>query len=175
MGANISNHGGEKKILIVGLPGCGKTSIMKQLKLDPVASEQQDYQVLKARKASFGKLEFTIFNLDENQQDVWPHLYSNNFALIFVVDATSSEEGLDKASSLLHQMVHHTKLSHSNVLIYANKMDHPNAGAPSFLSEKLRINSIQQHHLFQPCTAMTDGAGIATGLEWLTERMKAKQ
>ena len=98
------------------------------------------------------------------------NLYANNFALIFVVDATL--EGLDKASSMLHQMLLHPKLSHSNVLIYANKMDHPYSGASSFLSDKLRIDSIKQPHLFQPCTAMGDGAGIATGLEWLTERMK---
>jgi len=168
MTATFFNRGGVKKILIVGYPGCGKAFIMKQLKIDPT----QDFQVL---KAAFRRLEFNIFHLDENQQDVWSDLFANNFALVFVVDATSSKEGLDQASSLLHQMVHHPELSHSYILIYANNMDHPNAGTSSFLSEKLRIDSIQQPHHFQPCTATSDGERIDTGLEWLIERMKATQ
>ena len=77
----------QKGILVLGLAGSGKTTILNKLNLGEVVAStpSPDFTI---EELSFNKITFQAWDLGKPNQnsDLWRHLYPSAHGIIFVVD-----------------------------------------------------------------------------------------
>ena len=151
MGCCSKRTDSDVRILMIGLEGAGKTTILYQLKNGEKVKtiptigfnvETIDYQ----------GLNFTV--QDVGGQDkirvLWKHYYRNTDGLIFVVDS-SDRENLDQAAEELEKMVAEEELIFCPILVFANKQDLNSALPPGHVTEVLKMgkNIEEENGLFK--------------------------
>lgn len=99
------------------------------------------------------------------------HYFSGTDALIFVVDSNDRER-FGEAREELFKVLNDPDMPNPVVLVYANKMDLPGAATASAISDALSLHELKHTWYIQPSSAVT-GNGIAEGLEWLSDQIKA--
>ena len=155
------------RILMVGLDGAGKTSILYQLKMAELVKtiptigfnvEQLDYKGLK----------FTIWDVggQDKIRILWKHYYQNTDGLIFVVDSNDRDR-IDDAAEELKKMLAEEELKDCCVLIMANKQDLNGALAPNEVTEKLGMGQLKGRQWLVQGTSATSGQGLKEGLDWM--------
>ena len=75
-------------------------------------------------------------------RSLWQHYYDNTQGLIYVVDSADAER-LEEARESLHMILQEEAMRDVPVLIYANKMDLPNAMSVPQLSERLGLLNLR--------------------------------
>ncbi|CAD8175676.1 unnamed protein product [Paramecium pentaurelia] len=78
------------KIVIVGLEGSGKTSILQYLK-NGKFTESQPTIGLNVETIQFKARHYLIFDVGGKVRTLWSHYYENLDGLVFVIDTTDSE------------------------------------------------------------------------------------
>eukprot|EP01060_Flectonema_neradi_P002921 TRINITY_DN1182_c3_g1_i1.p1 TRINITY_DN1182_c3_g1~~TRINITY_DN1182_c3_g1_i1.p1 ORF type:complete len:198 (+),score=15.88 TRINITY_DN1182_c3_g1_i1:49-594(+) len=164
----------QTNILMVGLDGAGKTTILYKLKLD------QDIQTTPTIGFNLETIRYRNMKLvirDVGGQDrlrrLWRQYYEGTHAVVFVVDSNDTDR-LETARSELHKLMEDDHLRDAVVLVYANKQDQPKALSPPELQSELGIQEIQSRgfNIFlQPSTAITC-EGIYEGLDWLAKALR---
>lgn len=85
-----NGKGGKRKIVMIGLDGAGKTSVLNQLKvsrfMDTVPTIGLNIETI-----SYKNVEFLVFDVGGKVRSLWSHYYDNLDAVIFVVDSTDKE------------------------------------------------------------------------------------
>ncbi|CAB3373141.1 Hypothetical predicted protein [Cloeon dipterum] len=135
----------EKKILVLGLESCGKSSILAQFTAP---------QSTKSAIANVTPTEgFNAVNLINNGVSLkiyelgggakvrlyWDNYLQDTDVLIFVVDSTQPTA---KAAIELKRLLGDERLSHAPVLIFANKQDKADALTPEQVEVALDLQSI---------------------------------
>ena len=163
----------ETKILMVGLDGAGKTTILYKLKLDQVVSttptigfnlELVEYRNLKLLIRDVGG--------QDRLRQLWQHYYEESDGIIFVVDSSDGDR-IPAAKKELERLLEDATLQRCVVLVYANKQDLPGAlGAPA-LSEALGVPAIQGRgfNVFVQAAVATEGDGVFEGLDFLANAL----
>lgn len=100
------------------------------------------------------------------------HYYQGTDALVFVVDS-SDRDRLAEASDELHKILTEDSMAHPVVLVFANKIDLPNALSSSAVADRLGLHRLKQTWFIQPSSAAT-GDGLAHGLDWLSAQIKLR-
>jgi signal recognition particle receptor subunit beta len=105
---------------------------------------------------------------------VWRTFYAGLDGLIFFVDSNDCDR-IEEAYDELNRMITDDELQNIPLLIFANKMDLPNAMPPNVVTECLRLHSItnRKWHL-QPCVATT-GEGLGLGFQWLVDTLNMNE
>lgn len=168
----------EYNILLLGLDGAGKTSILYQLKLN------ENIPTIPTIGFNVESIKFKGLNLktwDLGGQDklrqLWNKYYDDAHAIIYVIDAADINRIDETKRELKRLIIENDLLKTCTFLIFANKKDLPTAlntkdlieHCDSFLKkeeEKIRWN-------IQECCA-PKGEGIEQGLNWLAYRLKEK-
>uniref|UniRef100_A0A3P9IVR9 Zgc:110286 n=1 Tax=Oryzias latipes TaxID=8090 RepID=A0A3P9IVR9_ORYLA len=150
------------RILMVGLDGAGKTTILYKLKLGEVVTTIPTIG-FNVETVEYKNISFTVWDVGGQNRIrlLWRHYLVNTQGLIFVVDSIDPER-FKEAAEDFH--LAEDELRDAAVIIFANKQDLPGAAPVHDITEGLGL--LGWH--VQPCCAVS-GAGLAEGLDWLSK------
>lgn len=118
------------------------------------------------------KASFTIWDVSGRGKirALWRHYFQNTQALVYVVDCNDRER-MEENEMELTRLMGDDELRDAVLLVYANKMDLPNAMTQAEVTDKLGLAKLRQRswHV-QPCAAHS-GDGLYEGFEWLSEKL----
>jgi len=155
------------KILMIGLDGAGKSSILGKLHLNEVISTIPTIG-FNVETVTYKNTTFTVWDIggQEKIRPLWRHYYENTDALIFVIDSSDIDR-IDIAREELMLTLQDEKLANTNLLIFANKQDLPNALSASQIIEKLQIDKLKTRKWLVQSTCAITGDGLYEGLDWI--------
>ncbi|XP_053991006.1 ADP-ribosylation factor 4-like [Hylaeus volcanicus] len=164
----------EMRILMVGLDGAGKTTILYKLKLGEVVTTIPTIG-FNVETVEYKNICFTVWDVggQDKIRPLWRHYFSNTQGLIFVVDSNDRER-IEGAREELHRMLQEDELRDAILLLFANKQDLPNAMAAGEITEKLHLQLIRNRNWFIQSTCATTGDGLYEGLDWLSSTLARK-
>ena len=182
MGAKICSLNKLKKkarILMFGLDGAGKTSILYQLKLSDLIETTQtigfiletvEYKDLYLEIWDIGG--YSIFPDNENII-LFKHYYQKTDGMIFVIDCNDKER-YGKVNKTLLEIINNEELKNIPLLIFGNKQDINEATSPNELIKFLEIEKIKNNEWFIQGSSALNGRGIKEGFDWLTNKLLKK-
>ncbi|CAH3163612.1 unnamed protein product, partial [Porites evermanni] len=165
----------EMRLVVLGLDGAGKTSILFKMKQDefvsPITTIGFNVETVEHRS-----LKFTLWDVGGLQKlrPLWRHYYLNTQAVIFVIDSTNIER-ISEAHEELAKLMAEKRLKDALLLIFANKQDLPSALTVDSLTEKLALHKLccgRSWNIFA-CDAHS-GEGLHEGLDWLARQLMSE-
>ncbi|KAG7862970.1 hypothetical protein KL939_000289 [Ogataea angusta] len=159
----------EIRILILGLDGAGKTTILYKLQMGEVVKTKPTI--------GFNVETLTYKNISINMWDLggqtsirpyWRCYYANTAAVIFVVDSTDKER-IEVAKKELHMMLKEDELTDSALLVFANKQDQPGALTAAEVSKALGLVDLKDRSWSIVASSAIKGEGLSEGLDWLID------
>ena len=155
------------RILMVGLDGAGKTTILYQLKMGETVKTIPTIG-FNVETLDYKNLSITVW--DVGGQDkigvLWKHYYQNTDGLIFVVDSNDRERIEDSAEEL-QKMLAEEELKDCAILVMANKQDLNGALPPGEVTEQLGMGKLKGRTWLVQGTSATTGQGLKEGLDWM--------
>ena len=111
----------EVRILMLGLDGAGKTTILYKLKLGDNITTIPTIG-FNVETLEYKNINFTVWDVggQDKIRRLWRHYYMNTKALIFVVDCNDKDR-VDEARQELTQMLHDEEMKDAVLLVFANK------------------------------------------------------
>ncbi|KAL3663137.1 hypothetical protein V7S43_011549 [Phytophthora oleae] len=166
----------ERRLLLVGLDGAGKTTILYHLRLGKaIASIPTVGFNVESIKYEGYKLNIWDVGGQDTLRPYWRHHFTGTQGIIFVLDS-ADDQRLELAKAELNGMLVDTQLQEACLLIILNKRDLPGAKDVQELSEALAFQeSCAQNNRrvkVQPAVATT-GEGLNDGISWLCDNMAA--
>ncbi|EJD39140.1 ADP-ribosylation factor 2-like protein [Auricularia subglabra TFB-10046 SS5] len=162
----------DARILMAGLDGAGKTTILFKLKLGEVVKTVPTIG-FNVETVQYKNISFTLWDSQNTIRPLWRHYFQGTQALVYVVDSNDSER-VEETADVLHQMMLYDELKDVALLVLANKQDLPHAFNTTQLVDKLRLHSIKQGWFIQAtCAATADG--LYEGLDWLAKNIPARR
>ena len=160
-------------ILIVGLPGAGKVTLISKLCLGEVVCLQKDIHLLAVQNKS---LSFYSWNLGNNSTHLVEEYFTCVSGIIFVVDSSSDRRELLEAAGEFHQLLEYPQLNDAIVLIFANKQDKQESLSAAEITELLQLAKLGVNRAWfvQTCSALTR-EGLYPGIKWLTDSLSPYQ
>ena len=135
----------ECRVLVVGLDGAGKTTIVQRLKY----GVSEDKEVIPTigfniECVEYKKMIFSLWDLGgaKETRSFWRFYYEGSQGIIFVFDSTSDALRVEEAREDLHRLLTEHELWDAPLLVMANKQDEPRAMAPREITEKLQLYSL---------------------------------
>lgn len=155
------------RILLLGLDASGKTTIVKQLKGEPIDTISP---TLGFNIETLLYQQYTMHIWDIGGQislrSYWRNYYECTDGIIWVVDSADTRR-LHDCRNELHKLLSNDKLDGATLLILANKCDLTSSMDADKISEILELHNIQNRHCYiVQCSAVT-GVGLDNGIEWL--------
>jgi len=165
------------KIIMLGLNGTGKTSILYRLirneKVRTAHTIGFNHETLEHNGYNFD-----IWDLEYKPQDTlefWKVHFTRAKGIIFVVDA-SSPETLSKAKSTLSSFISEPDLSNLPLLVFLNKRD-----VVDSMNALQVLVGLNLHHLcnkcgwhIQPCSTLLNDNSLLEGLDWFCETFQSQ-
>ncbi|XP_059142675.1 ADP-ribosylation factor-like protein 4C [Physella acuta] len=166
------------QIVMVGLEGTGKTTLLYRLKFGQYTStiptigfncEKVEVQEGKARGVTF-----SIWDIGgkDNMRPLWKSYLRSANGILFVVDS-SDREGSEEARMELMKLVKTQNPQNVPTLVVANKQDLPAAMAPEEVAKALGVQELSSSHVCQllPSCAVT-GEGLTEAMDVMYEMIK---
>ena len=165
----------EIRILILGLDGAGKTTILYRLQMGEVVTTKPTIG-FNVETLKYKNLTLNIWDLggQTSIRPYWRCYYNNTAAVIFVVDSTDRER-IDVACKELYTMLKEEELQESALLVFANKQDQPNALSAAEVSEVLNLTELKDRSWSIVASSAIKGEGLTEGLDWLMDVIKEEQ
>lgn len=172
--SNILNKNNDVRVLLLGLDGAGKTTILYNLKMGEVVRTIPTIG-FNVESVEYKRLKFNVWDVGGQHKIriLWRHYYQNADALIFVVDSTDDER-IEEAAEEIQKMLLEEELKNCSILVMANKQDLSGAMAPSEIAKKLRLEGVKRNWIVQG-TSATTGQGLKEGLDWVAVQMQKKK
>jgi ADP-ribosylation factor protein 1 len=157
----------ESKILMLGLDGGGKSTILYRWRLAETVTTVPTIG-FNVETVQYKNITFTIWDVggQDKIRRLWQHYYSGTDALIFVVDSNDRDR-IEIAREELQKLMLEDSLRNAVVLIFANKQDLPHSMRASEITEKLGLSSYKGREWYVQSCRATTGDGIYDGLDWL--------
>ena len=156
----------DTKILMLGLDGAGKSTILYKLKLG------ENVITIPTIGFNYETIHYGGFNMnimDIGGQDrirmLWQKYFHDTQGIIFVVDSNDIQR-IQEVKMEIEKILQSEDLKSSILLIYANKQDLPNSINPNELSRRLGLSNIKNQWKIQG-TCAVNGDGLYEGLDWL--------
>lgn len=165
----------ELRILILGLDGAGKTTILYRLQIGEVVTTKPTIG-FNVETLSYKNLKLNVWDLggQTSIRPYWRCYYADTAAVIFVVDSTDKDR-MSTASKELHMMLAEEELQDSALLVFANKQDQPGALSASEVSKELNLVDLKDRSWSIVASSAIKGEGITEGLDWLIDVIKEEQ
>ena len=160
----------EIKILMLGLDGVGKTSILYKLVLGQTV-ETIPTIGFNVERLDCNNVSLIVWEVNGYLTSHWKHFYCVCQGLIFVVDSNDRDQ-VSEAKHQLQNLAEADELRDVVVLILANKQDIPDAMSTAELTEKMELNHILSNHRWhiQPASVI-QGTGLSEGFKWLSDEL----
>jgi len=138
----------ELRILMVGLDGAGKTTILYQLKLGEVVKTVPTVG-FNVENVCYKNINFDVWDVggQDKMRPLWRHYYKEARGLIFVVDSHNTDR-FQEARGELESMLEDAALNDVPLLVFANKKDLPNASPTAEIAESLGLESWPRQRRF---------------------------
>lgn len=162
------------KILMLGLDGAGKTTVLYKLKLNELVQSVPTIG-FNVEQVDYKNLHFTIWDIggQDKIRLLWRYYFEKTDALIYVVDSTDMER-VEIAKMELQAMLKTEELANAAVLVMANKQDIAEMSV-SEVAEKLNLYSLRGREWFIQGTNALSGAGLFEGFDWLSKALNSKK
>ena len=164
---------------MIGLDNSGKTTLINHLK-PKKASVTEVVPTVGFQVETFTKdnINFTIFDMSGQgrYRSLWEQYYEEVEAIIFVVDCTDALR-MCVAKDELEALLQHASVRRDScpVLLFANKMDLPDALSPVECMQILELDSIREHPWHIASSNAVSGEGVDEGIAWLGDQMGRRQ
>lgn len=166
----------DNQLLLLGVSGCGKSSILKKLILDGICQYAQDMGSALLSESNIKILEFSS---DIGSTYPWLHNFHQIKAVVYVIDSSDDTQLINHykthsffefADTYLHQLLTEGGLAEIPILIFLNKQDLCSSLSIESIIDLIGIQNHMNLHAdmihFEICSAKT-GDGLAAGLAWL--------
>ncbi|PAA79175.1 hypothetical protein BOX15_Mlig034159g1, partial [Macrostomum lignano] len=158
----------ERRILILGLDGAGKTTILYRLQVGEVVTTIPTIG-FNVETVQYKNLKFQVWDLggQTSIRPYWRCYYSNTDAIIYVVDSMDRERmGVSKQE--LVSMLEEEELRKAILVVLANKQDIQGCMTVPEVANALGLSVIKnrKYQIFK--TSAVKGEGLDEAMEWLS-------
>lgn len=164
---------GRTQVLVLGLDGAGKTSLLHCLSTGCLEEDMEPTQGFNAVSVNREDLhiEFLEIGGKEELRPYWQRYMSKALLLVFVVDS-SEPQLFSAAKSHLHELL--TSDPRLPVMVLANKQDLPGACSITDLHDALSLSEVGDRRLFLIGTHVRKGeaepsSGVQDARELITQ------
>uniref|UniRef100_A0AC35TTG1 ADP-ribosylation factor-like protein 1 n=1 Tax=Rhabditophanes sp. KR3021 TaxID=114890 RepID=A0AC35TTG1_9BILA len=162
----------ELRILILGLDGAGKTTILYRLQVGEVVTTIPTIG-FNVEQVTYNNLKFQVWDLggQTSIRPYWRCYYSNTDAIIYVVDSSDKDRvGISKQELL--SMLEEEELKNAVLMVLANKCDIAGALTEVDVFNALGLANIKNRTLQIFKTSASNGTGLNDAMEWLANNLK---
>ena len=159
-------------ILMLGLNGAGKTTILYQLKMGEAVKTIPTIG-FNVETLDYKGMAITVWDVwgQDKIRVLWKHYYHNTDGLIFVVDSTE-RESLEDVAYEIKKMVDEEELRFCPILVWANKQDLNTALPPGEIAERLNMGQYSGRLWLVQGSSGTTAFGLKEGIDWLKENYR---
>ncbi|KAI9029269.1 ADP-ribosylation factor-like protein 1 [Hyaloraphidium curvatum] len=161
----------EVRILILGLDGAGKTTILYRLQVGEVVTTIPTIG-FNVETVTWKNVKFQVWDLggQTSIRPYWRCYYENTDAVIYVVDSADRERiGISKDE--LMAMLEEEEMRDAILLVLANKQDMEGAMSAAEIADRFGLSALKSRTwTIQKCSAVK-GEGLDTAMDWLTDRI----
>ncbi|GAB5590790.1 Arf GTPase arl1 [Umbelopsis nana] len=164
----------EVRILILGLDGAGKTTILYRLQIGEVVTTIPTIG-FNVETVSYKNIKFQVWDLggQTSIRPYWRCYYANTDAVIYVVDSADKDR-VETSKEELHAMLEEEELKDAALLVFANKQDMEHAMNAASVSEALGLSTLKNRQWSIFTTSAVNGVGLTEGLDWLVNIIEGK-
>jgi len=167
--------GTPSRILLLGLDGAGKTTILYRVKLNETVSSIPTIGFNVETVTPCKGVTFTVWDVGGQQKIrvLWKYYFQNNDGLIYVVDSTDIER-IKESAAELHSILEDDNMRNVPVVIIANKQDLPNAVSCSEMVQMFELDRLAktQNKWFIQGACATRGDGIFEAMKSMSDMVK---
>jgi len=161
----------EMRILILGLDGAGKTTILYRLQVGDVVTTIPTIG-FNVEQVTYKNLKFQVWDLggQTSIRPYWRCYYSNTDAIIYVVDSADRDRvGVSKQE--LVAMLEEEELANAVLVVMANKQDMQGAMNVAEVHAALGLDALRNRTLQIFKTSATKGEGLDQAMDWLANAL----
>ncbi|PVF93735.1 ARF/SAR superfamily protein [Serendipita vermifera] len=161
------------RILIMGLDGAGKSTILDKLRPEVVTTIPVICS--NVTTAQYKKILFTVWEVEGivMYRRLWRHYSPNTQGIIYVVNSADVSR-MAEARDELQSIISSDELACIPLLVLANKQDLPNPWSTIKITDFLVLYNVPDRDWYVQATSATQGDGVHEGLEWLTREIKRR-
>ncbi|KAL3281007.1 hypothetical protein HHI36_004231 [Cryptolaemus montrouzieri] len=161
----------EYRILMIGLDGAGKTTILYKLKLGETITTIPTIG-FNVETVQHKNIIFSVWDVggQDKLRCLWRHYFQNTHGIIFVVDS-SDVDRLKDSSIELRLILEEYELRNAVVLIMANKQDVPGAISTADIADLMKLHEIRNRKWYIQSTCALQMIGLNEGLNWLASEI----
>ncbi|XP_013783779.1 ADP-ribosylation factor-like protein 1 isoform X1 [Limulus polyphemus] len=161
----------EMRILILGLDGAGKTTILYRLQVGEVVTTIPTIG-FNVEQVTYKNLKFQVWDLggQTSIRPYWRCYFSNTDAIIYVVDSIDRDRiGISKEE--LVSMLKEDELKKSILVVLANKQDIDGAMSVAEVHQALGLDALKSRTFQIFKTSAIKGEGLDEAMEWLSNAL----
>ncbi|KAF5289113.1 hypothetical protein FQA39_LY15215 [Lamprigera yunnana] len=165
----------EMRILILGLDGAGKTTILYRLQVGEVVTTIPTIG-FNVEQVQYKNLKFQVWDLggQTSIRPYWRCYYSNTDAIIYVVDSADKERiGISK-DELFH-MLREEELQEAILVVLANKQDMAGCMTVAEVHQALGLEALKNRTFQIFKTSATKGEGLDQAMDWLANALQSRK
>ena len=160
-------------ILMLGLDGAGKTTILYKLKLNEDVSPVPTIGFNVETVSPVKNITFTVWDVggQEKIRRMWKQYLSNTQGLVFVVDSSDTAR-INESKTELNAILDSEEMEGVPVVVLANKQDVSYAVTPADLAMRLGLSQLRNHEWHIAGTCGTSGDGLYEAMQQLAKLVK---
>ncbi|KAL6066116.1 Arf GTPase arf3 [Balamuthia mandrillaris] len=160
------------KILILGLDGAGKTTVLYQLQCGEVVSSTPTIG-FNMETVTYKNVVFQVWDLGGQTKirPYWRYYYEKTDAIIYIVDSADRDR-IGESKRELHAMLLEDELKDAAFLVLANKQDLPGVLSEAEVSAALELDRLKERQWAIYKTSAIKGTGLYEGLDWLVNAIQ---
>ncbi|KAK2720336.1 hypothetical protein QYM36_004277 [Artemia franciscana] len=165
----------EMRILILGLDGAGKTTILYRLQVGEVVTTIPTIG-FNVEQVTYKNLKFQVWDLggQTSIRPYWRCYFSNTDAIIYVVDSVDRDRmGISKQE--LVSMLEEEELKDSILAVLANKQDMQGAMSVAEVHQALGLDALKNRTFQIFKTSAIKGEGLDASMDWLSNALQNKK
>ncbi|KAJ1666724.1 Arf GTPase arl1 [Coemansia sp. RSA 1646] len=162
----------EVRILVLGLDGAGKTTILYRMQIGEVVSTIPTIG-FNVETVTYKNIKFQVWDLggQTSIRPYWRCYYANTDAVIYVVDS-SDRDRIGTSRDELASMLGEEELRDAALLVLANKQDMKGAMSSAEVSDALGLPRLKNRQWTIFKTNALKGEGLNDAMDWLVNAIK---
>ena len=164
------------KILMLGLDGAGKTTVLYKLKLNETVSTIPTIGFNVESVQPVKNVTFTVWDVggQDKIRPLWRHYFVGCEGLVYVVDSVDHERFME-AKDELTWILNSEEMVGVPLVILANKQDMPRAYSPNDIATKLGLYEVRNRKWHIQGTSALSGEGVYESMDELSSLVKEFQ